>query len=137
MPARWREHRPLPTVGRVKPPRIARALLCCAVAAAACASGPKPPHCKIEVVGLEEYREDDRGVDIAYRVRGDAGAEGSVWLAAKTREGKWISGLPLDVGPGEFGAIVDLELTGRAAEYKTVLQIDGRRCADDAPEPRG
>ena len=74
-------------------------------------------------------------LEIAYRVRGEAGAEGKVWLAARTAERTWISGGALEVGPGAFSAIVDLHLTGRPERYSVVLQVAGQRCADDAPRP--
>ncbi len=103
----------------------------------ACASFSSAPRCRIEVTGLEEYDPRPGDVRIAYRVKGVAGAEGKVWLAAKTAEQTWISGDGLDVGPGSFAAIVDLRLTGRPARYKALLEVAGRRCDDDAPQPGG
>ncbi len=108
--------------------------LCCAGALLSCA-GTAAPRCEIEVTGLEEYNVRPGDVTVAYRVRGDAGAEGKVWLAARTAEKDWISGDALEVGPGPFAAIVDLRLTGRPARYKVLLEVAERRCADDAPSP--
>lgn len=101
----------------------------------ACATGPKPSSCKVKVRGLEEYRTAAGEVDVAYRVDGEAGSPGKVWLAAKTAEGAWISGGAREVGPGPFAEIVGLRLTGRAAQYEAVLQVEGRRCSDGAPDP--
>ncbi len=101
---------------------------------AACAS-PGPPPCRIQVTGLEEYSVRPGDVTIAYRVQGDAAGEGEVWLAARAADGSWVSGSALEVGPGEFGAIVDLRLTGKAERYKVVLAVGEHRCADEAPAP--
>ena len=114
----------------------ALALVAALTAGAGCATGARGPACQIEVTGLETYRSLPGDLEIAYRVRGDAGAEGKVWLAARTAEQTWVSGGGLEVGPGPFAAIVDLRLTGRPERYKVVLQVAGRRCAEDAPQPR-
>ncbi len=101
-----------------------------------CASGPRPDRCKIEVVGLEELRTEGGVFDVAYRVRGEAGSPARVWLAARRGQGDYVSGGALEVGPGPFQAVVELELTGRPAEYVAVLQVGGRRCVDEIPTPR-
>jgi hypothetical protein len=89
----------------------------------------------VKVRGLEEYQTGSGKVDVAYRVEGDAGSRGKVWLAAKTGAGEWISGGAREVGPGPFAEVVDIRLTGRAAQYEAVLQVEGRRCSDGAPDP--
>ena len=106
-------------------------------ASIACATQGRGSACRIEVTALESYEVRRGDVSIAYRVRGQAEAGGKVWLAAQTVEGPWISGGALEVGPGSFAAIVDLRLTGRARRYKALLEVAGRRCADDAPRPGG
>ena len=132
---RWRYRRRARTVpGMSSRAALAAAALLTAAAPLSCA-GASAPRCQIQVTGLEEYLVRPGDVTVAYRVRGDAGAEGKVWLAARTAEGSWISGDGLEVGPGAFAAIVDLRLTGRAADYKVVLSVAERRCADDAPRP--
>jgi hypothetical protein len=89
----------------------------------------------VKVVGLGQYRNRAEGPDAAYRVRGVAGSGGTVWLAAKNRSGSWVSGLGVEVGPGPFEAVVDLKLTGLPKEYAAVLEVAGKRCKADAPDP--
>jgi hypothetical protein len=85
------------------------------------------------VTSIEQW-DTRQGLDLAYRVRGEAGSPGVVWLAARDRQ-EWISGRGVDVGPGPFEAIVDLKLTGVPEEFRVVLEVAGRRCADKGPRP--
>jgi hypothetical protein len=97
---------------------------------AACAGGQLGPEtCEIEVVQLAEQRTRPDGLDIAYRVRGRAGAAAVVWLSARRASRDYLSGRGVDVGPGPFEAIVELKLTGPAPEYVAVLELSsGKRC---------
>ena len=125
------------TVGGVEPRGAIAGLIVQVMLAVACASSSGPQQCRVEVTGLEEYDARAGDLRVAYQVKGVAGSPGKVWLAARTAEKTWISGGAQEVGPGGFAAVVDLRLTGRAAEYKVVLEVAGKRCADDAPVPKG
>jgi hypothetical protein len=104
---------------------------------AACATGgaPSPDRCKIDVVGLEERRARPDGIDVFYRVRGEAGSPAIVWLVAENPTGAYVPGYGVDVGPGRFEAIVDLKLTGMPKKFIAVLEVAGKRCRADAPMP--
>jgi hypothetical protein len=91
---------------------------------------PRANDCRVEIEGPEEMRLDPGDVRASYRVKGEAGSSGKVWLAAKRLEGDYISGSALQVGPGPFKAVVELRLTGRVPEYVAVLEVAGRRCVD-------
>ncbi len=107
------------------------------VVAAGCLAGaPGPESCKIEVVGLESNVEHARGFDISYRVRGYAGTRGYVSLVARRPQAGFLSGKGVEVGPGEFVAIVEQKLTGPAAGYIALLEVADGRCMDDAPPPK-
>jgi hypothetical protein len=102
----------------------------------ACFGGPPAPDsCSVEVVGLDELKKGDRGVDVSYRVRGSAGSPATVWLAAQVGREKYIPGGGVSVGPGPFEAIVDLKLTGMPAGFLVILEVAGKRCSDAAPLP--
>ncbi len=95
----------------------------------------RPDHCKLRVVGLEQWDVRTGKVDVSYRVAGEAGSAGIVWLAAKVGEKRYVSGGGVNVGPGPFQAIVELKLTGLPRELKIVLQVAGRRCDAKAKMP--
>jgi hypothetical protein len=95
----------------------------------------RPDHCEIRVIGVDEWSMHGGGLDAAYRVAGTAGSAATAWLAADTGTEGYISGYGLDVGPGRFDAVVDLQLTGRPRSFLAVLEVQGRRCKDDAPIP--
>ncbi len=100
-----------------------------------CASGgAAPDRCVVRVVATEQWRTHDAGLDVGYRVKGEAGSAAQVWLAAKSRSGSWTSGYPVGVGPGPFEAVVELDLTGVPEELAAVLEVAGRRCKADAPK---
>ncbi len=86
------------------------------------------------MVATEQWRVHDTGLDAAYRVKGSAGSPAEVWLAAKNRNGTWVSGYPVAVGPGPFEAVVELDLTGVPDELAAVMQLPGKRCKADAPK---
>jgi hypothetical protein len=94
-----------------------------------------PDHCSVDIVGIEEWRSAPGAFDTSYRVRGKAGSAAVVWLAARVGSGRFLSGKGVDVGPGPFEAIVDLDLTGPPLEYLAVLEVAGRRCRATAPMP--
>ncbi len=94
-----------------------------------------PDHCKVRVVGVEQWDVRTGKVDVSYRVAGEAGSAGIVWLAAKVGEKRYLSGGGVDVGPGPFQAIVDLKLTGVPREFKIVLEVAGHRCDTKAKMP--
>ncbi len=107
-----------------------------ALLALSCAGGPPAlDHCRIEVTGIEDAETVGGGIDLAYRVRGAAGSRGTVWLAARNPSGTYVPGYGVEVGPGAFEAIVELELTGMPEKLVTVLEVSGRRCKADAPLP--
>ena len=97
--------------------------------------GTAPDHCSIEVVGVEEFRRHDEGLDVAYRVRGMAGSAGTTWLAARDRSGRYVPGYGVDVGPGPYEAIIDLKVTGQPEAFVALLEVIGRRCKTDVPYP--
>lgn len=97
--------------------------------------GPRPDHCRIDVLGLEKWSAEPGRVDVAYRIGGEAGSSGKTWLAAKLGPRSYVSGPALPVGPGRFQAIVDLELTGRPAGFVAVLEVAGRRCTKEMKPP--
>ena len=99
------------------------------LALGACAK-PRADDCHVEIEGPEEMRMEPGDVRASYRVKGQTGSAGKVWLAAKRLEGDYVSGSALPVGPGPFKAVVDLRLTGRVPEYVAVLEVAGRRCVD-------
>jgi len=109
--------------------RIALVLGLVATLTLGCAK-PRANDCHVEIEGPEEIRLDPGDVRASYRVKGEAGSSGKVWLAAKRLEGDYISGSALQVGPGPFKAVVELRLTGRVPEYVAVLEVAGRRCVD-------
>jgi hypothetical protein len=84
------------------------------------------------VVGVEDWSESDRGLDVGYRVRGVAGSPATTWLAAQNPSGSYVSGRGVEVGPGPFEAIVQLELTGIPQSFVIVLEVAGRRCRANA-----
>jgi hypothetical protein len=94
-----------------------------------------PGHCEIRVVGVEQWRVSPEGADVSYRVRGKAGSPGETWLVAQNPTGSYVPGLGVDVGPGPFEAIVDLQLTGLPRRFFALLQVAGRRCKANAPIP--
>jgi hypothetical protein len=108
-----------------------------ALGVAACAGngGPAPDRCTIRVAAVEKW-DTSRGLDVAYRVKGEAGSPGVVWVAARTAAGGWISGPGVNVPSGPYEAVADLSLTGLPAELAVVLEVAGpRRCKADGPRP--
>lgn len=105
-----------------------------ALLVAGCAgSGPGPESCRIEVVRRESEVRNAFGVDVSYRVRGYAGTPGVVSLVARRSDGGFLSGKGIEVGPGEFVAIVEQKLTGPAAGYVVLLEVADGRCTSDIP----
>jgi len=93
-----------------------------------------PDHCRIRVAALEKW-DTTQGLDVAYRVKGEAGSPGVVWVAAQTPSG-WISGPGVNVPAGPYEAIADLSLTGIPADLTVVLEVAGpKRCRADGPRP--
>jgi hypothetical protein len=109
-----------------------------ALALAGCFTGGSPAldHCKVDVVGLDDYQSRADGIDVSYRVRGETGSPGTVWLVAENPSGMYVPGYGVDVGPGVFEAIVDLKLTGLPQKFIAVLEVAGKRCKADAPIPQ-
>ncbi len=103
----------------------------------ACSTGgpPAPNHCKIQVVSVEDVRSDAEGIHVFYRVQGVAGSRGSAWLVARNPSGSYVAGYGVDVGPGPYEAIVDLDLTGLPQKFVAMLEVAGNRCDADAPMP--
>lgn len=99
--------------------------------------GPPSQQCSIEIVGLSEFRSGASFFDAAYRVQGQAGSAAKVWLAARAGSGEYLSGNGVSVGPGQFEARVQLDLTSRPLEYVAVLDVAGRRCRASATPPGG
>ena len=123
--------------GGVKGRPVGRLLLIFALGLQGClwSGGAAPNHCSIEILGVAEFQSGSGYFDAAYRVRGQAGSAGVVWLAAKAGSGKFLSGNGVSVGPGPFEARVDVDLTGRPLEYIAVLEVAGRRCRSKASPP--
>ena len=92
-------------------------------------------HCEIRVRGVEKWQVSSEGADVAYRVAGRAGSAAVVWLVARNSSGGYVSGPAVEVGPGRFEAIVDLELTGVPQSFVAVLESAGHRCKADAKKP--
>lgn len=107
-------------------------------AVSGCASNGeiKPGACKIKVLANEKWEQNDQGFDVSYIVSGTAGTESKVWLAAKNPSGEFVSGYGVDVGPGDFKAAVEMELTGIPQEFFAVLETGVRRCRDKAKFPK-
>ncbi len=97
--------------------------------------GSGPDHCKIRVVGVEEWTVQTGRADVSYRVAGEAGSPALTWLAARVGESRYLSGGGVDVGPGPFQAIVALHTTGLPREYVVMLEVAGRRCKARAAMP--
>lgn len=93
-------------------------------------------HCEIKVSEVVTWDLRGSDLDVAYRVRGKAGSPAVAWLAAKTARGDYISGYGVDVGPGEFAAVLDLKLTGMPSEFLALLEVAGRRCKAKAAKPK-
>lgn len=120
--------------------RIQALVTCAAIALllTGCFTGGAPAldHCKLNVVGIEDYKSQSDGIEVFYRVRGEAGSPGTVWLVARNPSGTYVPGYGVDVGPGAFEAIVDLKLTGLPQRFIAVLEVAGNRCQADAQMPR-
>jgi hypothetical protein len=115
---------------------LAAVLAASASAAAGCAGGGglAPDHCTIRVAAVERW-DTSRGLDVAYRVKGEAGSPGVVWVAARSTSG-WISGPGVNVPAGPYEAVADLSLTGTPRELAVVLEVAGpRRCKADGKKP--
>ena len=87
------------------------------------------------MLGVEEWTETGRGLDVGYRVRGVAGSPATTWLAAQNPSGSYVSGRGVEVGPGPFEAIVQIELTGIPESFVIVLEVAGKRCRAKAKLP--
>ena len=112
------------------------ALLSTVVLMAGCFGGaPAPDSCSIEVVGLDELKRSDQGIDVAYRVRGSAGSPAETWLVARVSADKYLPGGGVKVGPGPFEAIIELKLTGMPRGFVAVLEVAEKRCRAEAPLP--
>lgn len=96
---------------------------------------PGPDHCELEVLGVESWSVEPGRADVAYRVRGESGSPGELWLIAKVSDAEMIPGFGVGVGPGPFEAIVDLKLTALPREFLVVLEVAGRRCSARALRP--
>ena len=111
---------------------LALALL--ALLAMGCAArGPQPDLCRLDVVATERFDASEHGLAVGYRVRGHAGSQGTVWLAARNRSGNYLSGLGSTVGPGPFETTVELELNTAPDAFVAILEVAGRRCRASAP----
>jgi hypothetical protein len=112
---------------------LAAAALC---GAAACAGGGLDPStCKIKALKVEEYKVRPGQAKIGYRVQGTAGSAGVTWIAAKLGPERYIAGKGVNVGPGPFVAVVDIDLTGLPPELLVILEVGGKRCKDGARLP--
>jgi hypothetical protein len=108
----------------------------CAILATGCLGPtPNPETCRIEIVGVESAVNSGRGFDISYRVKGYAGTPAIVSLVAQRHDGGYLSGKGVEVGPGEFVAIVDQKLTAPAAGYVALLEVADGRCRANAKAP--
>ena len=114
-------------VGSWLAPAVALLLGC-----AAFGGGSGPAHCKIKVVGIEEWSVHTGRVDVSYKVAGEAGSPALTWLAARVGEKRFLSGGGVDVGPGPFQAIISLNTTGLPREYVAMLEVNGHRCKASA-----
>jgi hypothetical protein len=107
------------------------------LAAAGCASGGAETldfdACELKAVRTETWVVTDQGLDAAYWVRGAAGSPATVWLTAKNPSGSYVSGYGVEVGPGPFEAVVELDLTGKPESLVVVLEVSGKRCKIKAP----
>jgi hypothetical protein len=103
--------------------------------AAACAGGGDPSTCKIKALKIEEYKVRPGQAKIGYRVQGTAGVAGVASLVAKLGTQRYITGPGVNVGPGAFVAVVDIDLTGLPPELLVMLQVGDRKCTDDADLP--
>ncbi|MHC4992277.1 MAG: hypothetical protein ACYTGC_14990, partial [Planctomycetota bacterium] len=92
--------------------------------------------CEIKVTEVVTWDMRGSALDVAYRVRGKAGSPAVAWLTAKTARGDYIAGYGVDVGPGEFAAVLDLKLTGMPSEFLALLEVAGRRCKAKAAKPK-
>jgi hypothetical protein len=113
-------------------PRLAAALL---LGALACAGGVDESTCKVEALRIEEYKVRPGQAKIGYRIRGTTGIPGIASLVAKLGPDRYITGPGVNVGPGAFEAIVDLDLTGLPPELLVMLEVGGKRCTDKAKLP--
>lgn len=127
-------HRSGPPVSPARSP-WALAALAALVWVGCLGGGPGPESCDIELVGLESHVNHARGTDISYRVKGFAGTRGIVSLVAQQRNGGYLSGKGVEVGPGSFVAIVEQKLTGPAEGYVVLLEVVDGRCRKEAPLP--
>jgi hypothetical protein len=112
--------------------RLAAAAL---IAASACAGGGDPSTCKIKALRVEEYKVRPGQAKIGYRVQGTAGSAGVASLVAKLGPQRYITGKGVQVGPGAFVAVVDIDLTGLPPELLVMLEVGGKKCTDDADLP--
>ena len=103
--------------------------------AAACAGGSNPSTCKIKALKVEEYKVRPGQAKIGYRVQGTAGVAGVASLVAKLGPQNYITGKGVNVGPGAFVAVVDIDLTGLPPELLVMLEVGDKRCTDDADLP--
>ncbi len=127
-------HKSRPPVSPARSP-WALAALAALVWVGCLGGGPGPESCDIELVGLESHVNHARGTDISYRVKGFAGTRGIVSLVAQQRNGGYLSGKGVEVGPGSFVAIVEQKLTGPAEGYVVLLEVVDGRCRKEAPLP--
>jgi len=98
-----------------------------------CATGITPTTCEIEIVSPAQIETVFDGVDVDVEVRGRAGTQAVAWLAAKRRDGEYISGKGVEIAPGSFNALLELKLTGQTPSYDVVLELaHGQRCRDSS-----
>ena len=103
---------------------------------AACAGGGLDEStCKIKALKIEEYRVRPGQAKIGYRVQGTAGVPGIASLVAKLGTQRYITGPGVNVGPGPFVAVVDIDLTGLPPELLVMLEVGGKKCTDEADLP--
>ena len=112
--------------------RLAAAAL---LSAAACAGGVDESTCKIKALKVEEYKVRPGQAKIGYRVQGTAGVSGIASLVAKLGPQRYITGPGVNVGPGAFVAVVDIDLTGLPPELLVMLEVGGKKCTDEADLP--
>jgi hypothetical protein len=111
---------------------LGSALLCgCALP-----GGSSAGRCKIEVVRVDSWGTATGKADVGFHVRGEAGESARTWLVAERADGTYIPGDALEVGPGPFEAVIELDLTGRPRRYLALLELgSGKRCKDGADVP--